>query len=65
MKNIKSLVHDHCSHKTGYIVQWHDTEEKPGGWTWHRTVDGALRSQHENGGHIFKILSDDYSVRVA
>ncbi len=60
-----SLVHDHCNHKSGYMVQWCDSLLSEAGWSWHRTYSGALRSQAVNGGSIYRILSNDHTERVS
>lgn len=65
MTKINSLVHDHCSRNSGYLVQWNDTEARICGWTWHRTFAGALKSQSINGGEVYRITSNDSTVKVA
>ena len=60
-----SHVHDYCAHKTGFLCQKPDTSEGPGGWSWHRTLMGALAQRECQGrGKIYRIISDDQNELV-
>ena len=58
-------IHDSCAHHTGYLCDLRETDAHQGGWTWHRTLRGALaqRDALETAGHvrasIYRILSND------
>ena len=61
---IRDIIHDYCSYKSGYMVQWNDTDYRQAGWTWHKTFNGALKSKEKNGGSIYKILGEDFTKKV-
>ena len=64
MPRLKSSTHFHCAHKTGYLVIVRPSIRSEGGWTWHRTLAGAIRSQLRHGGQIHRIISDDHTALV-
>lgn len=69
--DLRHPIHESCSHKTGYLCDLPETDGHQGGWTWHRTLKGAMRQRdglvsdgYPSRATIYRILCDDLTEEV-